>query len=51
MKYGTAEYFLNEAKKEIDKALEKISSIRDSVGTIAEIKNIGRLDIGHLERY
>lgn len=51
MKYGTAEYSLNEAKKQIDKALENLSTVRNEVGTIMEIKGLGLGISGELSRY
>jgi hypothetical protein len=38
MKYGTPEYDLLEAKKDIDKALEKVSKLRSDIGSISEVK-------------
>jgi hypothetical protein len=51
MKYGTAEYSLNEAKKQIDKALENLSTVRNEVGTIMEIKGLGAGISSELARY
>lgn len=51
MKYGTAEYSLNEAKKQIDKALENLATVRNEVGTIMEIKNLGNSISAELSRY
>jgi len=51
MKYGTAEYSLNEAKKQIDKALENLATVRNEVGTIMEIKSLGNSISAELSRY
>ena len=51
MKYGTAEYSLNEAKKQIDKALADLVTVRNEVGTIMEIKNLGNSISAELCRY
>lgn len=51
MKYGTAEHSLNEAKKEIDKALEKIAHVRSEVGTIMEIKKVPSFPYYGLSHY
>lgn len=47
MKFGTAEYSLNQAKKEIDQALASLSKIRNEIGGIAEIKKIPSLNFGY----
>lgn len=50
-KYGTPEYCLEEAKKKIDEALEKVFKIRDDVGTIMEVKKIPSPSFGSLGSY
>lgn len=49
-KYGTPEYDLENAKKEIDKALEKISSIRNDIGSIMEVKTCPNLQMPSFEQ-
>lgn len=44
MKYGTPEYSLNEAKKQIDKALSELSKVRQEIGGIQEVKKLPSLN-------
>lgn len=50
-KYGTPEYELEEAKKKIDSALEKVSKIRNEVGKIEELTMIKTPSIGSLSTF
>lgn len=50
MKYGTPEYYLNESKKEIDKALEKISHTRKEIGEIKPIQKCSKISTSTLSQ-
>lgn len=50
-KFGTPEYRLEEAKKNIDMALEQVSKIRDDVGTIMPVEIIQYKGLYNLDQY
>lgn len=50
-KYGSPEYCLEEAKKQIDKALEQVSKIRDDIGVIMPVESISYKGIYSLDCY